>query len=82
MQQYFELPHLNCQLLEIDTLPYNIPVQQMQAPFEPFAENGFFGVILWGQPTAQKVVYQDLITSEVKEVDVEEFVGARPDPRR
>ena len=80
--QFFLLPHLNCLIIEIDNVPMNIPVQQMQAPFEPFAENGFYGVILWNQPPSQKVKYQDLITSEVKEENIESFVGARPDPRR
>lgn len=79
---FFLLPHLNCQIMDIDAVPLNIPVQQMQAPFEPFAENGFFGVILWNQAPAQKVTYTDLITNEVKEADIQEFVGARPDPRR
>lgn len=80
--QYFLLPHLNCQIIKIDAVPFNTHVQQMQSPFEPFNENGFFGVILWSQPTAQKVEYLDLITNEVKEEDVLEFLGARPDPRR
>ena len=82
MQQYFELPHLNCQLLEIDTLPYNIPVQQLQMPFEPFADVDFYGVIMYDQLPAQTAKIQDLNTLEIKDVVISEFTGARPNNPR
>lgn len=82
MQQYFELPHLNCQLLEIDTIPYNLPVQQLQMPFEPFADVDFYGVIIHSLPQMQTAKYMDMNTNEVKDTDILEFIGARPDPRR
>ena len=76
MKKYFELPQLNCQLLEIDTLPYNIPVQQLQMPFEPFADVDFYGVIMHAQLPAQTAKIQDLNTLEIKDVVISEFTGA------
>lgn len=78
MKKYFELPHLNCQLLEIDTLPYNIPVQQLQMPFEPFADVDFYGVIMHDQLPAQTAKYMDLNTNEVLDAPILEFIGTIP----
>jgi hypothetical protein len=82
LNQFFLLPHLNCHIIEIDGVPLNVHVQQLQAPFEVFSENCFFGVILWGQPSSQKAKIMDLIATQEKEIDINEFVGTRPDPRR
>lgn len=76
--QYFELPHLNCDLIVIDDLPYNIYVQQLQMPFEPFAENDFYGVILHNQPSAQMATFIDNISSEILTSPIVEFTGTRP----
>lgn len=76
--QYFELPHLNCDLIEIDAVPYNIYVQQLQMPFEPFAENDFYGVILHNQPSAQMATFRDNISNEILTSPIVEFTGVRP----
>ena len=53
-------------------------VQSLQMPFEVFAVNNFYGVILHAQPSAQNAMVRDNITNEIFNAPISEFIGTIP----